>query len=331
MTLTFIGSQLYDELTKFTNEKKPELLANIKDQVFLYPDWLGSGYKNGIELHNGIYLTIHNYQLKRDLIKDCREENEECLEFVFNLSSVGKLSDRSRITTPHHYLSGIHQTGNIWYESAHHKALAVDIHLSPSTLTTLFDEYGIAIPEKINSFCHGDNQEQFSQLLKISPNMTTVLKQMINCPYQGITKYVYLEAKSLELIALHLQMTTELPSSGNVKSFKSRDKEAIYYAREILRTNYDNPPDLTTLARQVGLNTKKLKEGFRYLFNNTVFGDLREYRLEMAKKLLKEERAITVVASMVGYASPSAFTIAFHRQFGINPKTYQMKSLSSMI
>ncbi len=89
------------------------MLANIKDQVFLYPDWLGDGYKNGIQLHNGIDLTIHNYQLKRDLIQDCRGENEQCLEFVFNLSSVGGLWEKSRITTPHHYLSGIHQTSNI--------------------------------------------------------------------------------------------------------------------------------------------------------------------------------------------------------------------------
>ncbi len=184
------------------------------------------------------------------------------------------------------------------------------------------------MPETIKSFCHGDNQKQFSQFFNISPNMTTALKHIINCPYQGITKYLYLEAKSLELIALHLQMITELPSSGDVKSFKSRDKEAIYHAREILRKNYDNPPDLKTLARQVGLNTRKLKEGFRYLFHNTVFGDLREYRLEMAKKLLNEERAITLVASMVGYASPSAFTIAFQKQFGVNPKTYQMTNIS---
>lgn len=56
---------------------------------------------------------------------------------------------------------------------------------------------------------------------------------------------------------------------------------------------------------------------------------MREYSLETAKNLLAEERSIGVVASMVGYASPSAFTIAFQKQFGVNPKTYQMKSLSS--
>lgn len=327
MTISLIDSQIYDILTEHTVNTNPHLLENRDDQIFLYPDWLGSGYKRAIELRNGIYITIHNYQLSQDVVNDCRNCNADCLEFVFNLSPIYQKEGKSLIKNSYHYLCGVSDKGYIWKENSHKQALAVDIHLSPTFLKSYFDENETIISEHLKSFLEGSNKMEISSSQTMSSYVQTVTKQIINCPYYGMTKQLYLEGKSLELIALHLETLTQ-KSSSNL-SLKKQDKEAIYYAKEILVSSYNDPPNLTTLARKVGLNTRKLKEGFRYIFNNTVFGYLREYRLQMAKNLLAEEKSITVVASMVGYASPSAFTIAFQKQFGVNPKTYQMTNISS--
>lgn len=327
MTIRLIDSQIYDILTEHTVKTNPHLLENRDDQIFLYPDWLGSGYKRGIELRNGIYITIHNYQLSQDIVNDCSNCISDCLEFVFNLSPIYQKEGESLIKNPHHYLFGVSDKGYIWKENSHKQALAVDVHLSPTFFKNYLDDYEIIIFEHLKPFLEGRNKMEISPFQIMSSQVQTVTKQIINCPYHGITKQLYLESKSLELIALQLDALTQ-KSSSNL-SLKKQDKEAIYYAKEILINSYNDPPNLTTLARKVGLNTRKLKEGFRYVFNNTVFGYLREYRLEMAKNLLAEERAIALVASMVGYGSPSAFTIAFQKQFGVNPKTYQMTNISS--
>ena len=79
------------------------------------------------------------------------------------------------------------------------------------------------------------------------------------------------------------------------------------------------------LAHEVGLNDYKLKQGFRHLFGKTVFGYLRDYRMEQAQHLLQQSNlTITQVAAQVGYRNPEAFSTAFRRTFAISPKAYPL-------
>nr|WP_235927106.1 AraC family transcriptional regulator [Gloeocapsopsis dulcis] len=109
-------------------------------------------------------------------------------------------------------------------------------------------------------------------------------------------------------------------------NFRGHDLECIHHAKEILIRNLDNPPSILDLARQVGLNDRKLKQGFHQVFNTTPFAYLRHYRLEQARQLLMDsEASIEQVAKTVGYGDRSRFAAAFRKQFGINPKTYQLQ------
>lgn len=74
----------------------------------------------------------------------------------------------------------------------------------------------------------------------------------------------------------------------------------------------------------MGLNPRKLKEGFRQVFDTTVFGYLHQYRMQIAQNLLQQKQKVAVVAATVGYASPTSFSAAFQRQFGVKPKAYQL-------
>jgi AraC-like DNA-binding protein len=87
-----------------------------------------------------------------------------------------------------------------------------------------------------------------------------------------------------------------------------------------------NPPTLLELAHQVGLNDRKLKQGFRSVFGTTVFGYLRHYQMQQAKQLLlMPGTTIASVAQAVGYRNPEAFSVAFRRTFDITPKSYQLQ------
>lgn len=89
--------------------------------------------------------------------------------------------------------------------------------------------------------------------------------------------------------------------------------------------NFSNPPSLIDLARQVGLNERKLKQGFQQIFGTTVFGYLQNYRMQQAKQLLRNSNVtIASVAAAVGYRNSEAFSVAFQRQFAIGPKAYQL-------
>ncbi|MHC5731764.1 MAG: helix-turn-helix transcriptional regulator, partial [Nostoc sp.] len=98
---------------------------------------------------------------------------------------------------------------------------------------------------------------------------------------------MYLESKVWELVALIIQQEIQIhQGSLEIYALRASEVDCVYHAKEILLKHHDNPPSLIQLARQVGLNDRKLKQGFRQVFGTTVFGYLHQYRMELAHKLL---------------------------------------------
>ena len=154
----------------------------------------------------------------------------------------------------------------------------------------------------------------------ITPAQQHVLQQIVQWPYQGITRQLYLEGKVLELLALHFE---QMLAPRTYKSLLTRDIDRIYRARDILIQNMAHPPSLSELARQVQLNERKLKEGFHQVFDTTVFGYLHNHRMEQARYLLQTGQLnIQETARWVGYASRSSFVVAFKKKFQAVPSQY---------
>jgi AraC-like DNA-binding protein len=156
--------------------------------------------------------------------------------------------------------------------------------------------------------------------------MQVTLHQILQCPYQGAIKQMYLEGKVLELAALQFAQFTEPNELAHSEPLlKQDDIDRLHHAKEILLTQFNHPPSILSLARQVGLNDFKLKQGFRQVFGTTVFGYLRDYRLEQARLLLLEKQmSVQQVARAIGYTHSGYFAKAFKQKFGVSPKIYQM-------
>jgi len=85
----------------------------------------------------------------------------------------------------------------------------------------------------------------------------------------------------------------------------------------------NNPPSLADLAKEVGLNIKKLKTGFKEFYGVPVFTFLLNYKMELGKTLLQEQQLnVNEIASHLGYSTSSHFIAAFKRKFGITPKQF---------
>ncbi|MEM9274923.1 MAG: AraC family transcriptional regulator [Cyanobacteria bacterium P01_F01_bin.143] len=177
------------------------------------------------------------------------------------------------------------------------------------------------LPIRLNKLLNSNLRDIFWQTGRTTPEMNLVLQQIINCPYQGVTKQLYLESKSLELIALELAYLEQNKNNTKLKYQPKKDEvERLYQARKIIQNNLDNPPSLNSLAKQIGLNEYKLKQGFRAVFDNTVFGYLHDYRMERSHLLLTSGAMnVTEVAQTVGYTNLSHFAVAFRKKYGVNP------------
>lgn len=152
----------------------------------------------------------------------------------------------------------------------------------------------------------------------------TALHQILKCPYQGVTQRLYLESKTLEVIALNLQQLKVIYQSTRKQILSPDEIDRIYQARDILIQQMYNPPSLLSLARQVGLNDYKLKQGFHHVFGTTAFGCLHQYRMEQARVLLETQKVqVEVAAQAAGYNSLSSFHRAYKKYFGISPGAHR--------
>ncbi|MFP4069001.1 MAG: helix-turn-helix transcriptional regulator [Opitutales bacterium] len=105
---------------------------------------------------------------------------------------------------------------------------------------------------------------------------------------------------------------------------RQADEERLRAVAHYLEAHPGADHSLADLSRRFHLNEFKLKGGFKALHGTTVFGYLRERRLEAAARRLRDPRAgVLETALAVGYSNPSHFARNFKARFGLLPKAYQ--------
>lgn len=292
------------------------------------PKQLGKGYIQWIEVYPELWLKIEEYQYSDDVIFQY-PESEHPLQF--NVLTSGICRDNfGQVGGGYTAISGggIQPSKNIFYPKSQ-KIVSVDIQMPPQLLATFFPVQDGEIPPELAMFAKGEDWQTL-----IFPEATTavdlVARQIINCPYEGMTKRMYLQGKVIELMALQLApILAEQKKSQPSPRLRRETIDSIYQAREILLSRLENPPSLLDLAQTVGVSERTLRRGFQELFNTTVFGYLTNQRMEKAKKLLcSGQFPVTEVAMIVGYSNCSHFAAAFKRRYGITPRDCFMGKLS---
>ena len=292
-----------------------------------FPVEIGKGSSREFELRPGLKIEIHDFQPHENVCNSFDMEYS-LLRFSFFLSGSGNLQ-----WTGTHGSEQIDdfvgRTSVCFYPKVRgvvrlaggERQLQIVIGISPSLLNTFLADQFDQIPADLRDIAEGSNENGYYHSGRISSSMQVAIHGILNCPYHGAIKRIYLESKAIERTAYQLDQVV-LAETGLKKSslLCSDDIERIHYAAEILSRDLENPPTLFDLARLVGLSHTKLNRGFRERYGTTVFGYLRKIRLEQAKLLLEEQRfKVTDVAFTVGYNSLPSFSTAFSKHFGIKP------------
>ncbi|MDH7913631.1 AraC family transcriptional regulator [Winogradskyella sp. SYSU M77433] len=174
------------------------------------------------------------------------------------------------------------------------------------------------------TFLSDDNRDKkYYKDGKISPSMAVVLNQLISFNLNSSIKQLYYKGKAYELLSLFFNRSEDanieqcpfLVDEVNVAKLKR--------AKDIIIANMAEPPSLQELADTIELSLKKLKEGFKQIYGDTVYSFLFDYKMEVARKLLESgENNVNEVGLKVGYSTSSHFIAAFKKKFGTTPKKY---------
>ena len=200
-----------------------------------------------------------------------------------------------------------------------HNTKLVSVLIRIEKFHSLFSETAESIP-----FLSDENiNKKFYKEYKLTPIMTTILVQMMNQNISDNVKKLYFKGKVFELLSLLFNVGKEM----NIEQcpFLADDKNVkkIKKAKEIIISRMSEPPSLKELADQVEISLKNLKEGFKQVYGNTVFGFLYDYKMNVASNMLSSKNYnVNEVALHLGYSTSSHFINAFKNKFGTTPKKY---------
>lgn len=138
------------------------------------------------------------------------------------------------------------------------------------------------------------------------------------------------ETRSLSLLSAVLAQVSPdaSPSVAQSRSRRTRRHEQSHAVAVLLADQPERDWNLDELARRVHASPYHLARSFRAMLGEPIHRYQLHVRLALAlEKVLDSSTPLTAVAMELGFATPSHFTAAFGRAYGVTPSTLRKQAL----
>lgn len=310
-----IDRQIYNLDGDFFTSELTERSSNIKKDEFSM-GLMDISFKN-------FHLTWGNHQASKPNVLSIKFETP-CILSHFCLADSSISNSKKAYTCREKKCIVYHQEAKIYQHEVDVTTeepgyTFFELALSISFFEKFFTPESAFLHSFFSQLYNASDAEIAPYHLSTSPAMLMLIKEMSNNAYKGHLKGLYLEAKVVELFLLQVNQLDQ-NAIINASKLKLKDIESLYEAKYYIEQNYHTPCSIIDLARKVGINQMKLKNGFKELFGTTVFGYVSDLKMEKAKQLILEEKLyVGEVADRIGYKHPHHFTAAFKRKYGLLP------------
>ncbi|HFS66804.1 MAG TPA: AraC family transcriptional regulator [Flavobacteriia bacterium] len=186
-----------------------------------------------------------------------------------------------------------------------------------------FHSFFIEFAKHITFLSEENSQKKYYSAKDLTPSEDIVLNQIFSNKLHKSLEILYLKGKIFELLSLYFNFN-ENDDDEKCPFLEDEDNvEKIKQAKEIIIDRMANPPSLNELASEIGLSLKKLKDGFKHIYGETVYNFLINYKLDYARKLIEmKKHNVSEISDIIGYSTSSHFIAAFKKKFGTTPKKY---------
>ncbi|SDL24784.1 helix-turn-helix transcriptional regulator [Kriegella aquimaris] len=190
------------------------------------------------------------------------------------------------------------------------------IATAAKTIDKLPNQEGELFGDLLNQLVNPSDHYVEGPSFIMTPDMQAIVDSLFNIQYEGKTKMMFFRSQITALLS-HFFGQLALVRTQRINT---AEREKLNQAKDILLQHIDNPPSLSEISKQIGLNTFKLKKEFKAFFGVPVFKYLQNERLTLAHKLIRtQESTVQEAAWHVGYDSLSSFSNAFEKKFGYRP------------
>ena len=286
---------------------------------------VGESTLDEITLEKGFYV-LHFQNESKDAVNFEREIDQSFIQMHFCLRGKSKF-----LFNNGSYSFDVLDTRSILLYNPQ-RTLPIHLEIQPKTtllsLLISIEKFHSLFSKESNyiPFLSDENSnKKYYDDTEIKPTVLIVLQQIINSNINSSIRELYVKGKIYELLSLHFQQEENIAGEYCPFLVDEQNVLKIRKAKEIIISRMAEPPSLQELANEIKLNLKKLKEGFKQIYGDTVFSFLLDYKMEHARKLLESNQYnVNEVGLQVGYSTASHFIAAFKKKFGTTPKKYVM-------
>lgn len=155
-----------------------------------------------------------------------------------------------------------------------------------------------------------------------NPALLQAANSLFDDAWQGSLGKLWQEGVALQLLSCALSAATA-GRNQRAPQLCARDRTRLERVRELLLTHPEREHSLADLAELACMSSSSLRQKFQAAYGQSVFVFLRECRLQLACKGLREEGwSVEQAAERTGYRHASNFTAAFRRRFGAAPSQW---------
>ena len=250
--------------------------------------------------------------------------NKEVIVRLIHHGSIAYCFGKSRLASDEvqGLVSCYPATGDFHYEVVKGEALTITgIGITEEGEREVWHRLGVPPPPMLAQLRSASAAEAKARPLPKEPAFVNLSASFCNLPDSGFAHAAMLRLKIGELFILLGEDGAggrrRPPWYGPVPFTEARK---LSQARAILEASIEDPPPIKQLATLVGLNRRKLTEGFKKVFNETVASYSLELRMRRGHQLLTDsDLSVAAIAEVCGYEHPENFTLAFRRRFGCSP------------
>jgi AraC-like DNA-binding protein len=294
----------------------------------------GSGYIEMFQFVDGLAMVVFNCSWIDGRTFEVSDEGHSRMSFTLDLNiSMDVGSEVIDADTPAWRLMN-NAPGVITHETV--PAGAKTVWVTVAFREGYLDRF-LSDPETVRKLpqfqiFRGDPEKSLVQSFPLDHQLNLITSNIISLNSHDSIYVALAKSKASELIsnALDRLLTDSHDAENSPIRLRSKDREAIRLARDILIANLADPPTIRELCSAVGVNRNKLHYGFKEEFGLSPLHYLEEHRLEQAYISLRDtDRFIYQIASDIGYTSQSSFSTAFKRKYGLTPKEARSEHQSS--
>ncbi|NMF35301.1 helix-turn-helix transcriptional regulator [Flammeovirga yaeyamensis] len=260
-------------------------------------------------------IIVFNMSLKEDFhfLDDQKDFDSITFRFFLNLEVV---YDQLKIGKENHSNVVVYNSKRSVHTTVpkNQKMTGVTFRITKSFIKKLTKERWDQISDIIG------NSENWMIHETLSLEMDRILKDIIILQSGIEGKYGLTLSKSIELITYLLIQIVHHRS--NQKAFRIDDDLMVelFKIKDQLLDNLMDPPPITELSQEYGMNIGKLRNNFKKVFGSSPHQFIINERLIEARRLVKNTKmSMSEISDLTGFTDSSHFSKEYRKKYAIAP------------